>query len=212
MTDYPDDIFTENSDIDVNTLANLGPLRALAGIWEGAKSLDVNPNPGEEGRLPYHERIELQPTDPQSNGPQFFYGLRYHTHVTKIGEVQTYHSQVGYWLWEPVTKLILLSLTIPRGQVALAYGYAEPDATSFSVKATRGATDYGICSQPFLERNFRTDSFEMRVTVNPDDTWSYFEDTVMAVRGRAEPFHHTDENLLKRIAQPTPNPLALAAG
>lgn len=209
MHDYPDDIFTEQSDVDVNTLANLGPLRALAGVWEGAKSVDVNPNPGEEGRQAYYERIELQPTDPQSNGPQLFYGLRYHTHIVKIGEVQTYHSQVGYWLWEPATKLILLSLTIPRGQVALAYGYAEPDATTFEVKATRGATDYGICSQPFLERNFRTDSFLMRVTVNPDDTWSYFEDTVLAVRGRPDPFHHTDENTLKRIAQPTPNPLAL---
>ena len=35
------------------------------------------------------ERIERQPTDPQTNGPQLLYGRRYHTDrntLTKIGE------------------------------------------------------------------------------------------------------------------------------
>ena len=35
------------------------------------------------------ERIEWQPTDPQTNGPQLLYGRRYHTDrntLTKIGE------------------------------------------------------------------------------------------------------------------------------
>ncbi len=50
----------------------------------------------------------------------------------------------------------------------------------------------------------------MRVTVNADGTWSYFEDTVMTVKGRAEPFHHTDRNTLKRVKAPKPNPLAEA--
>ncbi|POA56629.1 FABP family protein, partial [Pseudomonas sp. GW460-R15] len=29
----PDDIFTEPEDVDPDALANLGPLRHLAGIW-----------------------------------------------------------------------------------------------------------------------------------------------------------------------------------
>ena len=33
--DIPDDIFTEPEDVDTDTLSNLGPLRPLAGIWEG---------------------------------------------------------------------------------------------------------------------------------------------------------------------------------
>ena len=37
------DIYTEPSDVDVHTLRNLGPLRGMAGIWEGSRSLDVNP-------------------------------------------------------------------------------------------------------------------------------------------------------------------------
>jgi hypothetical protein len=211
MSDHPQDIFTEQDDIDVDTLANLGPLRGLAGVWEGAKGFDVNPDKLAPRRQDYIEHIELQPTDPQSNGPQLLYGLRYHAHMVKPGEIETYHDQVGYWLWEPATGQIIHSLTIPRGQIVLAVGQATADATSFEVAATRGSTVNGICSQPFLEWAFRTDSFVMRVTVDPaNDSWSYFEDTVLAVRDR-EPFHHTDRNTLKRIAQPTPNPLALAA-
>src|SRR6266853_1703017 len=41
----PGDIFTEPSNIDVNTLKNLGPLTEMAGIWEGSRSLDIPPKP-----------------------------------------------------------------------------------------------------------------------------------------------------------------------
>jgi hypothetical protein len=204
-----DDIFTEQEDIDVDTLKNLGPLTGLAGVWEGTKGFDVNPFFDTPRRQDYIERIDLQPIDPQSNGPQFFYGLRYHTHIVKPGEVETYHDQVGYWLWEPATGLILHSLTIPRGQIVLAKGQAGADASEFEVYAERGSTENGICSQAFLETAFRTDSFRMKVSIDrAADTWSYFEDTVMQVRGQAEPFHHTDRNTLERVAAPTPNPLA----
>lgn len=211
MTDYPDDIFTEQDDIDVDTLANLGPLRAMAGVWEGAKGLDINPNIDGSGRQAYIEHIELQPMDPQSNGPQLLYGLRYHAHIVKPGEVQTYHDQVGYWLWEPATGLIMHSLAIPRGQIVLATGQAAPDATRFTVSATRGRTENGICSTAFIEHAFRTDTFEITITINADGTWSYVEDAVLQVRGQDQPFHHIDRNTLKKITDPTPNGLALAA-
>ena len=208
MSEFPKDIYTEPSNVDVNTLGNLGPLRGLAGIWEGTKGLDVKPKAEGPKQQIYVERIELQPIDPQTNGPQLFYGLRYATHVVKPGQVKTYHDQVGYWLWEPATGTVVHSLAIPRAQVALAVGKATADATNFEVAATRGVTDYGICSTPFLEYAFRTDSFRMKVTINPDGTWSYFEDTVLIIPGREEPFHHTDRNTLARVAAPTPNPLA----
>ena len=212
MEPLPADIFTEQEDIDDNTLNNLGPLRALAGIWEGDKSLDVNPYIDEPRRQPYIERYELQPCDPQSNGPQVLYGLRYHTHIVKPGEVETYHDQVGYWLWEPATGTIIHTLTIPRGQAVLAIGQAAPDATKFEVTAVRGSTINGIVSGPFLDQAFRTDAFRMVVTVNPDGSWSYFEETTLKVHGRDEPFAHTDRNTLHKVAEPTPNPLAREAG
>ena len=212
MEPLPADIFTEQEDIDDNTLNNLGPLRALAGIWEGDKSLDVNPYIDAPRRQPYIERIELQPCDPQSNGPQVLYGLRYHTHIVKPGEVETYHDQVGYWLWDRATQTIIHTLTIPRGQAVLAIGKAAPDVTKFEVSAVRGSTTNGIVSSPFLDQAFRTDAFRMVVTVNPDGSWSYFEETTLKVHGRDESFAHTDRNTLHKIAEPTPNPLAREAG
>ena len=205
------DIFTEPEDVAADTLANLGPLRPLAGVWEGAKGLDVNPKAAGPERAQFIERIALQPIDAQANGPQLFYGLRYHTRIIKPGEAPTYHDQVGYWLWEPATGLILQTLAIPRGQVAMASGYAAPDATKFRLSAKRGETDYGICSTTFLEQAFRTLSYDIDVTILPDGRWSYFETTVLMVRGQPEPFPHEDSNTLTRVAEPRPSPLAVAA-
>jgi hypothetical protein len=68
-------------------------------------------------RKVYRERIEMQPIDPQTNGPQLFDGLRHHAHVDTPEEAITFHDQVGYRPWEPATGLILQTLAIPRGQV-----------------------------------------------------------------------------------------------
>lgn len=202
-----DDIFTE-PELDPDTLANLGPLTGMAGIWEGVAGADVHPVvEGTEADV-FVEHYELQPIDPQTNGPQYFYGLRYHTHIVKPGEVETFHDQVGYWLWDPVDNIVVQSLTIPRGQVALASGRVAPEAKAFTLRAERGTTEFGICSAPFLERTFTTSSFEITVTVNDDGTWEYDEDTVLQVLGRDEPFHHTDRHVLHRVGEPTPNPLA----
>ena len=125
---FPDDIYTEPEDVDPDTLANLGPLRRLAGVWEGRKGVDLNPKADGPERRDYLERIELQPIDPQANGPQLFYGLRYHIHITTAEEDITFHDQVGYWLWEPATGLVLQTVAIPRVQVAIASGQAAADA------------------------------------------------------------------------------------
>jgi hypothetical protein len=207
MSDYPDDIYTEPSDVDPHTLKNLGPLTNMAGVWEGVRGLDVNPKPDGPERQVFVERIELQPIDPQTNGPQLFYGLRYHTHVVKPRQVETYHDQIGYWLWEPATGNLIQTLAIPRGQIAMAFGRAAKDARSFELIATRGAQTNGICSNPFLEHAFKTVEYRIKVTIG-ESTWSYDEDTVLMIRGKSEPFHHTDRNTLTKIAEPTPNPLA----
>jgi hypothetical protein len=208
MTDQPEDIYTEPSNIDVDTLANLGPLRALAGVWEGQRGLDVKPKAEGPKKQAFVERIELQPIDPQTNGPQLLYGLRYHTHVTKPGQVKTYHDQVGYWLWEPATGTVIHTLTIPRGQTAMAAGQAAADAKSFELVATQGLETFGICSAPFLNHAFKTVEFRIKVDVQGDGSWGYEEDTVLQILGRSEPFHHVDRNQLVKLAEPTPNPLA----
>jgi hypothetical protein len=208
MHDFPEDIYTEPSNLDVNTLKNLGPLTGMAGIWEGIRGLDVKPKVDGPRQQAYVERIELQPIDPQTNGPQLFYGLRYHIHIVKPEQVKSYHDQVGYWLWEPATGTVIQTLAIPRAQVAMAAGKANADSTSFELVATRDSDTYGICSTPFLDYAFKTVEYRIKVSINPDDTWSYDQDTVMMIRGKTEPFHHTDRNTLIRVAMPTPNPLA----
>lgn len=211
MNPFPEDIFTEPADVDPDTLANLGPLRRLAGIWQSAGGVDLNPKAMGPEKREYIERIEMQPIDPQANGPQLFYGLRYHIHINTTEEAITFHDQVGYWLWEPATGLVLQTLAIPRGQTALSSGHAEPGDGSIVVTATRGQPNYGICSTDFLEYAFRTESFRLEITFHADGSWSYVSDTMLKVRGQADLFRHRDMNTLMKIAEPTPNPLMLIA-
>ena len=217
---YGPDIYTE-AESTPDALDALGPLRPMAGTWESVEGANQHPiGPGSDitGEVidgnehnVYVERYELETIDPQTNGPQLFYGLRYHVHIVKPGEVETFHDQVGYWLWEPAAKRVTHTIAIPRGQVVLASGPAEPDATEFEVAATLGSETYGILSNPFLASAFRTLSFRIRVTANADGTWSYEEDTVMQLPDRDEPVHHIDRNTLTRVGEPIPNPLAAAA-
>ena len=124
-------------------------------------------------------------------------------------ELIAFHDQVGHWLWEPATGLILQSLSIPRGQTALASGHAKPDDRTLVVSAVRGQTNYGICFTDFLEYAFRTDSYRLEISFNPDGSWSYVSETMLKVRGRDELFPHRDVNMLVKVAEPTPNPLML---
>ena len=205
---FHDDVFTEPSAVDPDTLANLGPLRRLAGGWEAKKGIDLNPKADGPERREFIERIDFDPIDPQANGPQLFYGLRYHIHINTVEEDITFHDQVGYWLWEPATGLILQTLAIPRGQVALASGQAAPDADRIVVTAERGRTEYGICSTAFLEYAFRTDRYSIEISFNPDGSWSYVTHTTLIVHGRPDTFDHRDENTLFKVREPKPNPLA----
>lgn len=210
MNHLPEDIYTEPS-VDVHTLNNLGPLRRMAGIWTGTRGLDVKPKADGPHQQVFIEHIELQPIDPVTNGPQLFYGLRYYLHINKPEQAKSYHEQVGYWLWEPATGAVIQTLAIPRGQIAMASATVAPDAGSFELVAERGSTAFGICSNPFLEHAFTTLEYRVKVQFNPDGSWRYDETTLLQVLGQDQPFQHTDGNLLNKIGEPTPNPMALQA-
>ena len=61
------------------------PISGRCGGWRASgrarKGVDLNPKADGPERREYIERIEMQPIDPQANGPQLFYGLRYHVHI-----------------------------------------------------------------------------------------------------------------------------------
>jgi len=189
-----------------------GPPRAAAPVGrclagrQGRRHQSEGARPG----TPHFSRAHPDgPIDPQTNGPQLLYGLRYHIHINTPEEDITFHDQVGYWLWEPATGLILQSVTIPRGQVLLAAGHAKPDDRTLSVAAKRGDTRYGICSTEFLEEAFRTTSYRCDITFNDDGSWTYVIQTELLVRGTDRPFDHRDTNTLKLVEAPTLNPLAI---
>ena len=209
MSQYPADIYSE-PEPSVDTLGNLGPLSGMAGIWTGARGLDINPKADGPEKQAFIEHMELQPIDAQTNGPQLFYGLRYHTQIFKPDDPETFHDQVGYWLWEPATGTIIQTLTIPRGQTAMAVGKTSADATTFTLEAVRGSLTNGISSNPFLEHAFRTERYTITVTKHPDGTWSYEQMTVLIIPDRTEPFNHTDRNTLIKVGAPCLNPTAVA--
>jgi len=62
MSTFPEDIFTEPN-VNPDTLSNLGPLRRLAGVWQGRKGGDVNPKALGPERRSYLEH----PQTPQSS-------------------------------------------------------------------------------------------------------------------------------------------------
>lgn len=200
--DFPTDIYTE-PEFDPNTLDNLGPLKHLAGTFKGDRGMDTKPKADGPRNQGYFETITLVPIDPQTNGPQLFYGLRYFQHITKPNRIATYHEQVGYLLWEPRSKQIIQTLTIPRGMTAIAYGMAEETAMSFSLASVN---EVNMQSNPFLEHAFKTMEYNITFTIHDHNSWSYHQDTVLKIVDQDDLFHHIDDNTLARVGKSIQNP------
>lgn len=79
---------------------------------------------------------------------------------------------------------------VPRGVTVAAGGYTQADARTFTMATELGADTSGIASNPFLNEAFRTVKYEVEITVHDAGSFSYAEDTVLAIRDRDEVFHH----------------------
>lgn len=178
----------------------LGPLTNLIGIWEGDKGDDTAPSDdrGTENNK-YRERITFEQIGPVQNHEQNLHVLRYSTRAWRIGEPNTFHEELGYWSWEPATKEVMRSFLIPRGIALIAGGRAEKNANEFHLVAKNGSCTFGICVNPFLDREFKIISFEHTLRMENRDRFSYEQDTVIQMPGRAELFHHMDRNTLIRV-------------
>lgn len=178
----------------------LGPLAALVGVWEGDKGDDIAPSDdrGIENNK-YRERLTLETMSPVQNHEQNLHVLRYSTRAWRIGETNTFHEELGYWSWEPATKQVMRSFLIPRGIALIAGGTAEEDAKEFHLQAQNGSCTFGICTNPFLDKEFKVVSYEVTIKIIDENTFSYEQDTVIQIPGQKELFHHRDRNTLKRI-------------
>ncbi len=180
-------------------IAQLGPLGPLAGIWEGEKGGDVAPS-DDRGieRNAYRERLVLEPIGLVENHEQKLHGLRYATTAWRLGEADPFHEEVGYWLWDAAARQVMRCFMVPRGVVVMAGGTVEPGARSFRLVAEVGSATFGICSNPFLDREFRTERYELAVTLNDADSLTYEEHTWLRIKGQEKLFDHSDTHTLRR--------------
>jgi hypothetical protein len=178
-----------------------GPLEALAGEWEAEGGLDTAYSHSRHEVLdtPYLEKLTMKPFGPVENGDQALYGLDYKSAMWRGSEDNPFHTEVGYWLWDAATGEVMRGFVVPRGITVLAGGIAAADATQWVMRAELGGEQYTIGENKYLAGNASTLSYEVTITVNGDDSWSYHETTMLRMREFDEPFAHIDHNTLRRV-------------
>ncbi len=183
-------------------LSDLGPLGPLVGTWEGSSGVDVSFHnaDGVVGETPYRERVVMSPFGPVDNGSQQLYGLDYRMSAWRDGEEDPFHTEVGYWLWDPAAHQVMRCFVVPRGSVVIAGATVEPDAHSFTLRAVEGDHAYGILSNKYLLEKARTKAFEVTITIG-EDSWSYDETTSVFVERLGRDLAHTDANTLHRVGE-----------
>ncbi len=185
---------------DELSVENYGPLFHLIGTWEGVKGDDIAPGDdrGTENNK-YKERLVLTPIGIVNNHEQTLFALRYSTMAWRLGVDNPFHEEVGYWLWDGKTSQIMKSFIVPRGIAVLAGGTANLNDKNFSMAADLGSPTYGICSNQFLDVEFKTVRFELKVAIIDQNTFSYESDTQIKMKDRDQIFHHTDKNIFTKI-------------
>lgn len=176
----------------------LGPLFPLIGKWKGTKGRNVAPDPArgiEDGV--YTEELSFTPIKTVRNHEQTMYGLRYQTTAFENGE--PFHEEVGYWLWDPEAQEVYRCFIVPRGITILAGGKVKANSTKYSLEARLGDNKFGICSVPFLDREFKTVRYTLDIEILRQGEFSYKEITYMQMPGRKEVFEHLDQNVLTRV-------------
>jgi len=177
-----------------------GPLAQLIGKWVGENGRDDAPDAEANSDIsPFTDELTFTIAGAAENAEeQQLVALRYQHLVRKLENGLIFHDQIGHWLYEPATGLIMHSLTIPRGVCVLAGGglTEENDKTTFEVKAEAGSDTFGIIQSPFMKNNARTKAFEMQLTVQTNQL-SYKETTSLHIYGKD--FEHIDESTLKKV-------------
>lgn len=176
-----------------------GPLAVLVGTWVGVKGLDVSPAPdGSSENSPYSDELSFTPMSSLCNAnEQQLVAMRYHHIVKRLADDEVFHDQIGHWMYESKTGLLMHSISIPRGVTLLAGGEVQnkDGATVFNVSATEGSETFGITQSPFMAEKARTKAYRMQVSVS-NDTLTYAQTTSLYIYGKD--FEHSDDSMLKR--------------
>ncbi|MBL7005082.1 MAG: FABP family protein [Gammaproteobacteria bacterium] len=177
-----------------------GPLAQLIGKWVGNKGMDNAPdahaNPDKTG---FTDELIFTASGPAENAEeQNLVSVRYHHVVRKLEDGHIFHDQIGHWIYEKSSNMIMHSLTIPRGVCLLAGGeYQEENSASiFNVSATAGSDTFGISQSPFMLKKAKTKAFNMNLVVKGNEL-NYKEVTSLHIYGKD--FEHSDESTLTRV-------------
>jgi hypothetical protein len=178
----------------------LGPLKTLAGKWEGKKGEDRAPDSkrGVENNK-FREEMSFYPIGDVVNHEQTLYGLRYRTKAWEGESEEPFHEEVGYWLWDEKNKQVLRSFIVPRGVAVQAGGTANPDDKKFQLSAESGSETYGICSNKFLNEEFKTVRYELSIDIHDENSFSYREVSSLKIKDQKDLFEHSDQNTMTRV-------------
>ena len=177
-----------------------GPLAQLLGKWSGNVGLDIAPdsaaNPDES---PFTNDLIFTLAGAAENAEeQQLVAVKYHHVVRRADNGHIFHDQIGHWIYEPSTQVIMHSLTIPRGVCLLAGGIFKQTSIDsiFDVTATAGSDSYGIVQSPFMLEKATTKAFHMKMIVKNDEL-TYREVTSLHIYGKD--FEHIDTSKLQRV-------------
>ena len=185
----------------MDDLDKLGPLKHLVGTWEGDGGLDVSYHhaEGAVGDTPFRERTTFSPFGPVDNGTQQLYGLDYRMAAWRGDEVDPFHTEIGYWLWDAAEQQVMRCFMVPRGTAVLAGGTADADATTFTMVGEQGSATDGVIENRYLADKASCVRYECTITIDGPDQWSYTQTTVLRMPQFPDLYDHTDANTLRRI-------------
>lgn len=132
------------------------------------------------------------------NHEQILTGFRYSTIAWEEGDDEPFHEEVGYWLWDSAACQVMKCFSIPRGMAVIAGGSVKSEATIFELAAVLGDPTYGICSNKFLDQQFQTVRYDLKIEKISENEFTYGENTQMKMPSRDEIFDHTERNTLRR--------------
>ncbi len=177
-----------------------GPLAALIGTWEGDKGINVSYDYDKKEIIetPYTETAVFNIVGDVTNGNQTLWVIDYTTAAKRIGEEDVFHTELGYWLWDPARGEVMRCFMVPRGSTILAGGKCAANATKFDMNAKIGQEDFGVLSNPYLIQHAKCIEYKLSCTIE-GDVWSYSENTIMEMTATGGVMDHTDVNTLERV-------------